>query len=79
MLSAYEATYKIKRGSRLFLGTGCGEPQYLIKKIVANPSLHDIMVYQMFSGRLSRHVYLFFERFSLKLFFISVATRQAAF
>lgn len=81
IVSADEATAKIKRGSRLFLGTGCGEPQYLIKKMVANPSLHDIMVYQMFSGTLSRYVNdnLFLERFSLKLFFISVAMRQAAF
>jgi acyl-CoA hydrolase/GNAT superfamily N-acetyltransferase len=81
IVDADEATAKVKRGSRLFLGTGCGEPQYLIRKMVANPELHDIMVYQMFSGTLSRYVNdeSFLERFSLKLFFISVAMRQAAF
>ncbi len=80
-VSADEAISKIKIGSRVFLGTACGEPQYLIKKMVANSDLHDIMVYQMLSGTLARYVNdeSFLKRFSLKLFLISLAMRQAAF
>jgi acyl-CoA hydrolase/GNAT superfamily N-acetyltransferase len=81
IVSVDEAISKIKIGNRVFLGTGCGEPQYLIKQMVANPELHDIMVYQMFSGTLARYVNdeSFLKRFSLKLFLISVAMRKAAF
>ncbi len=80
-VSAYEAISKIKTGSRVFLGTGCGEPQHLIKEMVADQNLHDIMIYQMFSGTLARYVNdeSFLKRFSLKLFLISLAMRKAAF
>jgi acyl-CoA hydrolase/GNAT superfamily N-acetyltransferase len=81
ILSAEEAVSQIKKGSRVFLGTGCGEPQLLIRALIENPLLQDIMIYQMFSGTLSHYVrsHDFFKRFSLKLFFISVAMRKAAF
>lgn len=81
IVSADEAISKIKIGSRVFLGTGCGEPRHLIKEMVANPDLHDIMIYQMLSGTLARYVNdeSFFKRFSLKLFLVSLAMREAAF
>ena len=81
MISAQEAVAKIKRGSRVFIGTGCGEPQHLIKAMVADPSLQDIMLYQMLSYTLSHFVDSpsFLKRFSLKLFFISRSMRKAAF
>ncbi len=81
IVSTEEAISKIKRGSRVFLGTGCGEPQHLIKEMVYNPNLQDIMLYQMLSGRLAKYVNNedFLRRFSLKLFFISVGMRKAAF
>ncbi len=34
LVSAEEAISKIKRGSRVFIGTGCGEPQHLIRTLV---------------------------------------------
>ena len=76
-----EAIEKIKRGSRVFIGTGCGEPQALIKAMVANSTLYDIMIYQMLSSTLAQFVNQegFLRRFSLKLFFISQAMRKAAF
>ena len=68
--SAEEAVSKIKRGSRVFVGTGCGEPQHLIKAMVNDTGLQDIMVYQMLSFTLANYVDdpSFLRRFSLKLF-----------
>jgi acyl-CoA hydrolase/GNAT superfamily N-acetyltransferase len=81
VVSAQEAVSKIKRGNRVFIGTGCGEPQHLIKAMVTDPNLQDIMLYQMLSYTLSQFVdhESFSKRFSLKLFFISRSMRKAAF
>ena len=71
VVQAPEAVSKIKRGSRVFIGTGCGEPQHLIRAMVEDEQLHDIMIYQMLSSTLSQFVdqEAFTRRFSLKLFF----------
>ena len=81
LMGAEEAVSKIKRGSRVFIGTGCGEPQHLIKTMVNDITMQDIMIYQMLSSTLSQFINdeSFFRRFSLKLFFISNAMRKAAF
>ncbi len=81
VVAAPEAVSKIMRGSRVFIGTGCGEPQHLIRAMVADQQLQDIMVYQMLSSTLSQFVddESFKRRFSLKLFFISQSMRKAAF
>ena len=81
VVSAEEAVSKIKRGSRVFIGTGCGEPQYLIEAMVKDSSIQDVLVYQMLSSTFSRYIddESFRRRFSLKLFFISASMRKAAF
>jgi len=81
VVTAEEAVTKIARGSRVFIGTGCGEPQHLIHAMVKDVAIQDIMVYQMLSSTLSQYVDKpdFMERFSLKLFFISASLRKAAF
>ena len=81
ILRAEDAVSHIKRGSRVFIGTGCGEPQHLIKAMVNDMALQDIMVYQMLSSTFAQFVddEYFLRRFSLKLFFISGAMRKAAF
>ncbi len=81
LLSPEEAVTKIKNGSRVFIGTGCGEPQQLIRSMVEDLSVQDIIVYQMLSSTFSRYIHdpQFLNRFSLKLFFISLHMRQAAF
>lgn len=81
VLSAQKAISKIKIGSRVFLGTGCGEPQHLIHTMARHGGLHDIMIYQMLSFSLAQYVddRDFMRRFSLKLFFISREMRKAAF
>ncbi len=79
--AAEKAASKIKAGSRVFIGTGCGEPQHLIRAMVNDPSLQDVMIFQMLSMTLSQYIDdpSFLRRFSLKLFFISNAMREAAF
>ncbi|MCG2759940.1 MAG: GNAT family N-acetyltransferase [Candidatus Delongbacteria bacterium] len=81
LVSAEDAISQIKRGSRVFIGTGCGEPQHLIRALVNDSRLQDIMVYQMLSSTFAQYVDdpSFLRRFSLKLFFISSAMRKAAF
>ena len=81
VVSAEEAVSKIKNGSRVFIGTGCGEPQHLIKAMVNDSTIQDILVYQMLSSTFSRYIddESFRRRFSLKLFFISASMRKAAF
>jgi acyl-CoA hydrolase/RimJ/RimL family protein N-acetyltransferase len=81
VVDAKEAVSNIMRGSRVFIGTGCGEPQHLIRAMVKDEHLQDIMVYQMLSSTLSQFVEdeSFIRRFSLKLFFISQSMRKAAF
>ncbi|AOY59263.1 MULTISPECIES: bifunctional acetyl-CoA hydrolase/transferase family protein/GNAT family N-acetyltransferase [Desulfococcus] len=80
VLDAAKAISNIRQGSRVFIGTGCGEPQHLIKTMVQDMNMQDIMVYQMLSSTLSQFVEdeTFLKRFSLKLFFISWAMRRAA-
>jgi acyl-CoA hydrolase/GNAT superfamily N-acetyltransferase len=75
------AVSKIRRGSRVFIGTGCGEPQALIKAMIADMRLQDIMIFQMMSYTLASYVEdeSFRRRFLLKLFFISSPMRKAAF
>ncbi len=81
LVSAEEAIGRIKRGSRVFIGTGCGEPQCLIHELMKNPSVSDIVIYQMLSSTLSQYVDKpeFHQRFSLKAFFVSHSMRKAAF
>lgn len=81
IISSKDAVSKIKKGSRVFIGTGCGEPQELIRAMVSNQDLQDIMIYQMLSLTLSGYMNdeSFLRRFSLKLFFISRPMRKAAF
>ncbi len=81
VVDAKTALGNIKNGSRVFVGTGCGEPQHLIRTMVETLNMQDIMVYQMLSWTFSNYVDdpKFLRRFSLKLFFISNSMRQAAF
>ncbi|MGM0642969.1 MAG: GNAT family N-acetyltransferase [Thermodesulfobacteriota bacterium] len=81
VVSMEESASIIENGSRVFVGTGCGEPQALVRGMVENKHVQDIVVYQMLSYTFSDYVNdnFFLSRFSLKLFFISVYIRQAAF
>lgn len=76
-----EAVQEIRNGSSVFIGTGCGEPQQLIRCMMEDRSIRDVVIYQMLSSTLANYVAEedFTERFSLKLFFISPYLREAAF
>ena len=69
-VDAKTAISKIKPGSRVFIGTGCGEPQHLIRSMMHDKTMQDIMIYQMLSKTLANYVDdpIFLRRFSLKLF-----------
>lgn len=81
IVTPQRAVQRINNGSRVFIGTGCGEPQTLIRAMVEDETIQDIVVYQMLSSTLANYVHekSFSHRFSLKLFFISQPLRQAAF
>lgn len=81
LVSPEAAVRNIKNGSRVFVGTGCGEPQRLIKAMVGNRLVQDIVIYQMLSWTFAQYMDDddFLDRFSLKLFFISYYMRQATF
>jgi acyl-CoA hydrolase len=81
VVNAQEAVSRIKSGSRVFIGTGCGEPQHLIKAMINDSTIQDILVYQMLSSTFSHYIddESFRRRFLLKLFFISASMRKAAF
>ena len=81
LVTAEVAVSHVKCGSRVFIGTGCGEPQQLIHAMVKDMTIQDVMVYQMLSFTLAQYVDdpSFLRRFSLKLFFISRTMRKAAF
>ena len=81
LVNANKAISNIKKGSRVFIGSGCGEPQHLIRTMVQDRELEDITIYQMLSQTFSEYVddESFLRRFSLKLFYVSLAMRKAAF
>ena len=81
VVDAEAAISHIRSGDRVFIGTGCGEPQHLIKTMVKDETIQDIMVYQMLSSTFAQFVNdpSFLRRFFLKLFFISRDMRKAAF
>ncbi len=81
VIATPQAIKQIKNGSRVFIGSGCGEPQHLIRSMAADMDLRDILIYQMLSITLAEYIEddSFFDRFSMKLFFISKPIRKAAF
>ena len=81
VVTTQEALASISNGCRVFIGTGCGEPQHLIHAMIADKSIRDIMIYQMLSHTLVPYLDdpSFVSRFLLKLFFISESMRKAAY
>lgn len=81
IVTAEKALESIKNGSRIFIGSGCGEPQHLIHSLANNNNLQDIMVFQMLAHTLADYLNdaTFLQRFSVKLFFITIQMQQAAF
>lgn len=80
-VSAKEAVATIKNGSRIFIGSGCGEPRHLIHTMVRDRHLKDVMIFQMLAFTLADYFMDedFLHRFSVKLFFVTREMQQAAF
>ncbi|MFA5905829.1 MAG: acetyl-CoA hydrolase/transferase C-terminal domain-containing protein, partial [Desulfobacula sp.] len=80
-VSAETAVSMIENGSRIFIGTGCGEPRHLIRSMVNDRGKKNMIIYQMLSITLADYMddESFLRRFSLKLFFINRPLRKAAF
>lgn len=74
-----KALKAIKRGSRVFIGSACGEPQYLVEKLVESMSLlADVEILHILSLGKSRYTDVCFqEKCRLKSFFVAASTREA--
>jgi len=74
------AISEIRRGSRIFIGTGCGEPQYLIRHLVTYEDARDMELFQILPFTLAKFLDQegFLDRFTLKAFFVSLSLRKAA-
>lgn len=81
VVTARQAVSRIKNGNRIFIGSGCGEPQHLIHAMAADKRLQDVMIFQMLAFTLGQYLQdnHFLKRFSVKLFFVTIPMRQEAF
>lgn len=73
LVTVEEALAGITKGSRVFIGSGCGEPQYLVEKLVEiAEKLYDVEIIQVLSSR--AHDYtaeILSEHFRVKNFFVA--------
>ena len=73
----------IHRGDRIFVGTGCGEPQYLVRALINYVEVHpkaffDAEVFQVWSlGVSPYHEEKFKYNFRRNAFFVSDSTRES--
>ena len=82
-VSPQQAFSKIHRGDRIFIGTGCGKPQYLVQELVRYVEDHpkavfDAEILHVWTMGVAPYVREELKRnFRLDSFFISGNTRQA--
>ncbi len=69
----------LRDGNRVYIGSGCGEPQHLVDVLVGMlPRYRDLEIVQNLSfGRLPKDWSRFQENARLKTFFVGPRTRQA--
>ncbi len=81
VVTGAEATSKIRNGSRIYIGSACGEPQHLIHEMVKNHNIQDAMLFQMLAFTLGQYLEDrdFLDRFAVKLFFVTSPMQKAAF
>jgi acyl-CoA hydrolase/L-amino acid N-acyltransferase YncA len=74
-----EALKAVKRGNKVFLGTACAEPQYLVEGLIDRASrLHDVQILHFVTLGEARYTdELFDNRFRHNAFFIGPKTRDA--
>lgn len=74
-----DALKAVKRGNKVFLGTGCAEPQHLVEGLVERASrLHDVQILHFVTLGKARYTEkLLDNRFRHNAFFIGPNTRDA--
>jgi acyl-CoA hydrolase/GNAT superfamily N-acetyltransferase len=77
--NAEKAMKLVRRGHRVFIGSGCGEPQYLVRALEqAAIQLADLEVLHLLSlGRTSYTDETFRDKVRLKWLFVASGSRQA--
>ncbi len=77
--TARDALSKIRSGSRVFLGSGCAEPQHLLNTLVElSGQLQDVEIVHMLTVGTARHVARRFDRnFRHNSFFVGPGVRDA--
>ncbi|MGQ9676517.1 MAG: GNAT family N-acetyltransferase [Chloroflexota bacterium] len=80
--TARQAISRIRSGSRVFLGSGCAEPQHLLNALVElggeGGRLHDVEIVHHLSVGTARHAAKQFDRnFRHNSFFVGPGVRQA--
>lgn len=77
--TAEKALRVLKRGHRIFIGSGCGEPQHLVRALErVIPDLADLEILQILSiGRTRYTEPSFFDKCRLKSFFVATGSREA--
>jgi acyl-CoA hydrolase/GNAT superfamily N-acetyltransferase len=78
-ITAEKALRFLRRGHRVFIGSGCGEPQHLVRALEeAMMRLADLEILHILSLGKSRYTEAsFHEKCRLKSFFVAGATREA--
>lgn len=82
LMSARDALLKIRSGSRIFLGPGCGEPQHLLNELVAlggtNRQLTDVEIVHMLTVGSAPHAHKRYDRhFRHNSLFVGPGVRSA--
>lgn len=68
----------IRNGHRIFIGSGCAEPQHLAQGLEeALPGLSDIEILHILSVGKTRYTEAGFDQCRLKSFFVAAASREA--
>lgn len=79
LCTAQQALRRIRPGHRVFIGSGCSEPQHVVReleRIIAD--LADVEILHILSiGRASYTDASFFDKCRLKSFFVAAASREA--
>jgi acyl-CoA hydrolase/GNAT superfamily N-acetyltransferase len=76
--TAERALQAIRRGNRVFIGSGCSEPQHLAQALEeAIPGLADLEILHILSVGKTRYTEEGFDKCRLKSFFVAAASREA--
>jgi acyl-CoA hydrolase/GNAT superfamily N-acetyltransferase len=76
--SANEAVRRVRHGSRVFIGSGAGEPQSLVRALAARENLDDAEIVHIMTLGVAPYAEPAFDhRFRHNAFFIGANTREA--